>query len=374
MKSALALVLCLLPSTFHAYTRTDGMPKGFVWRYLPDETATQPRGGMAWRAGLIDGGAIYLLSTDTLVALRMDGSVIWRYRLPSEGMNSEAKILPFDDAHIIVAVTDAILKIKRVDGTPAAQHSYDSRKGQAFRPTLILPRYTFVYRGNVYGFIGAQLIRFDGNTLDRSEALTFSAPPKTLPIYYEPYFAVGFDNGFFEIFNPETKDKFNLISGSPKKDFRIRQPVVRGDLLFVPATDELLVYQGREIFARNSNLTNALLSTIDGRIWMRGHNTGLLSEIDETLSVLREGRYASPIRAGVVDSSLVGTKNRVLHLEAQNGGFTVIDVSQDKPTVVKTLVSDDFDENPPLSILAEDKNIVLIGGFDAVFLIDLTKF
>ena len=374
MRVALALVLCLIPSLFHSYTRTDGMPKGFIWCYLPDERLSQPRGGVAWRAGLIDAGTIYLLSADTLVALRMDGTVIWRYRLPAEGMNSEAKILPFDDTHIIVAVTDAILKIKRLDGSLATQYSYDSSKGQAFRPTLILPRYTFIYDNNVYGFIGAQLIRFDGQTLERSEVMTFAAPPKTLPVFYDPYFAVGFNNGFFEIFNPETGDKHNLISGSPKKDFRIRQPVVRGDLLFVPATDELLVYQGREIFARNSNLTNALLSTIDGRIWMRGHNTGLLSEIDETLSVLREGRYASPVRAGVVDAPLVGTSNRVLHLEAQNGGFTVIDVAQDKPTVIKSLVSEDFDENPPLSILAENKQMVLIGGFDGVFLIDLTKF
>ncbi|MGL5253442.1 MAG: hypothetical protein ACRC9L_00200 [Brevinema sp.] len=374
MQSLLTLIFCFLPFLIHSYTRTDQLPQGFVWQYLPDENLSQPRGGLAWRAGLIDAKTIFLLSTDTLVALKMDGSVIWRYQLPAEGLNSEAKILPFDDNHIIVALTDAILKIKRSDGNLVSQYSYDSSKGQAFRPTLLLPRYTFIYNKNIYSFIGPQLLRFDGQTLERKEVISFSSPPKTLPVFYPPYFAVGFDNGFFEIFNPETKDKFTLISGSPKKDFRIRQPVIRDDLLFVPATDELLVYQGREIFARNANLTNAILSFIEGRIWLRGHNTGLISEIDETLSTLREGRYASPIRASVIDAPLVGISNRALHLEAQNGGLTIIDTSKDKPTVVKSLVSEDFDENPPLSILANHQELVLIGGFDGVFLIDLTKF
>lgn len=346
---------------------------GILWGYYPDEKATQPRGSMFWRAGFMDENLLYLLSTETLVCLNQQGVQQWIYRLPAEGMNSEAQILPLGNALIIIT-TDTLLKIDKTTGQQIAAYGYDSSRRSAFQRTLLLPRYSFVSEGSLYGFIGPTLLKFDGETLARSEVKNFNSSPKTLPVLYNDRLAVALDNGFFELYDLKSGENNTLISGSPRADFSIRQPLVHKGLLFVPASDELVVYQDTDIFARNASLTNAILSGIEGRLWMRGHNTGILSEIDETLSIVAEGRYASPVRAGFIDAPLAGTAKRILHLETLNGALTVIDASGETPSVVSTHVSEDFGENPPLKILGARGSLVLIGGFDGAFLINLDLF
>lgn len=354
-------------------TRTNGLPKGFIWQYIIDEKEPSPRSGQFWRSGIFIGDKIFVLNRHYLIALERDtGKMLWIRGLPSENPISEAKILHTDTNEIIVIISDALLRISTKDGELLQQYSYDARKHSAFQHTLLMPRHSIFFNNKIYVFLGPDLLEFDKHSLKRNKLFTFNASPKTLPLTFGNELLLGFQNGFLELFSPSSKKRRMLICGSPYSGFSLRQPVIQDLFIFVPTSDELLVYREDEIFARNSTYKDGIFSSAGGRVWLREHFSGILTEMDETLSPLRSMRIEAPSRARAINTPVIGNSRRIMLADTADGDFKIMNI-QDL-SIISSITSEDFLDHPPLQILDMQENHILLGAFDGLYLIDLNLF
>lgn len=354
-------------------TRTNGLPKGFIWQYILDEKEPSPRSGQFWRSGIFIGDKIFVLNRHYLIALERDtGTMLWIKSLPSENPISEAKILHTDTNEITVIISDALLRISTTDGALLQQYSYDARKHSAFQHTLLMPRHSIFFNDKIYVFLGPDLLEFDKHSLKQNKLFTFNSSPKTLPLVFGNDLLLGFQNGFLELFSPLSKKRRMLICGSPYSGFSLRQPVILDVFIFVPTSDELLVYRNNEIFARNKMYKDGIFSLAGGRLWLREHFSGILTEMDETLSPLRSTRIEAPSRARAINTPIIGNNQRIMLADTADGDFKIMNI-QDL-SIASSVTSEDFLDHPPLQILDKQENYILIGGFDGLYLIDLGLF
>ncbi|MGL5956333.1 MAG: hypothetical protein ACRC0X_07000 [Brevinema sp.] len=360
----------LLPIVVFADTRTNNLPQGFQWRYTMDEREPSPRFGQFWRDGIFLEDKIIVLNTHTLIALDFQGQELWKMGLAAESPFSEAKIHHTDSNEIVVVITDALLRINTDTGELIDHYGYDVRRRAAFQFTELLPRSSVLLGDYIYVFLGPQLLSFHKKDLKRESVLNFHSSPKTIPIIYDNQLIIGLLNGFVELFNPQTKEKQTLIYGKAGADYSVRQIVVHQDFIFIPSNQSLQVYSNTNFFAESDLFPDNILSSVDNQIWLRQHQEGTLYEIDETLSALQEIEFITDKSANQINSPLAGNSNILLHIDGIEGRIFVI---RPHSSSVQVIYSEHFLDNPPLQLLDQQENFILLGGFDGLYLINLIE-
>ncbi len=359
----LLVILLLLTTVTFADTRYHNLPEGFKWRYIMDEREPSPRMGQFWRSGILLEDKLIALNTHSLIALDLQGKELWKMGLKSEKPLSEAKIIHILSNEIVLVITDALLRINTDTGELIDHYGYDAHKSSAFQFTELLPRTAILYQDYIYVFLGPQLLSFHIKTLQRDDVFNFNSSPKTLPIIYNGQFIIGFLNNNVEIFHPLTKQKHTLLYGKDS----IRQIVIDKDLIFIPSVNSLKVYSNTNFFAESGQFPDNILSYVNNKIWLRQHSKGTIHQIDETLSSLQEIFFIHDRSASKITSPLVGHNDTLLNIDGIEGVIFVI-----KNNKLKTVIySEEFMDNPPLQLLYQKDSIVLLGGFDGLYLIDL---
>ncbi len=359
------LLFILLSTITFADTRTNNLPNGFQWRYITDEKEPTPRFGQFWRSGVVLEDKLIVLNSHLLIALDFQGQELWKMGLQSENAIAEAKIISTDTNEIIVIITDALLRINTDTGTLIDHYGYDIKKSSSFQFTELLPRTAILFQDYVYVFLGPQLLSFHKETLHREEVFNFNSSPKTLPVIYDNQFIIGFLNGSVEMFNITTKQSKTLLHSKDS----IRQIVIDKDLIFIPSSKSMKVYSNTRFFAESDQFPNNILSIANNKIWLRQHNKGTIHQIDETLSSLQKIFFINDKIAGKISTPVVGHENIILNIDSIEGQIFVIEDSSLK----KTVYSEEFMDNPPLQLLDQKDNMVLLGGFDGLYFIDLNQ-
>lgn len=375
MHRIVLLLFFIFPIGINTYSsiRTNNLPEGFKWRYIMDEREPTPRSGQFWRTGIIMENKLIVLNTYMLIALDFSGKELWKMGLPAENPYAEAKIHQSSSNEIIIVITDALLRINTDTGELIDHYGYDVRRRAAFQFTELLPRQSILYKDYVYVFLGPQLLSFHKESLVRKKVHDFDSSPKTIPIVYQDQFVIGFNNGFLVLFNPNRKKSSPLIYGSPSKEFSLRQPIVQDDLLYIPMNDRIEVYQGKELYSRSTLLTDSILSSVNNQVWLRKHQSAMLQQIDATLSPLKEIQFISPKLANKISSPLIGNSNKLIHIDGIDGQLFIINNEENNLTLKTNLYTEDFMDNPPIQFLDQTEELLLIGGFDGLYLIDLQK-
>lgn len=368
----LLLFFLLLHTVSFTETRTDSIPQGFNWRYTMDETDPGPRSGQFWRSGIFLEDKVVVLNMHTLIALDFNGKELWKRGLAAENPFSEAKIHRTESNEIVVVITDALIRINTDTGDMIQNYGYDVNKGSAFQFTELLPRHSILFKDHLYVFLGPQLLSFHKTSLERTVVGTFNSSPKTLPIPYKDNLVLGFVNNFVSLYNPISKETKTLIFGSSKSDFIIRQPVIKDDLLFIPTSKDIQVYSNSNLFSQSDHFTNSILSTVGGDIWLRQHQKGTIYKIDETLTAIKKISFSPDKYANSITAPLSGDKNTLIHIDGIEGALFIISQQPDLK-LKKIIYSEEFMDNPPIQLLAQQNNLILLGGFDGLYLIDIDQ-
>lgn len=363
--------LLLFVSLSFGDTRSNGLPIGFSWRYIIDEREPSPRTGQFWRDGIFFDDKIIVLNAHNLIALDMKGEVLWVRSLPLENSYSEAKIHQIKSNEIIIVIADALLKINTDTGDLLDHYGYNSIKKSVFQFTELLPRHSFLFNDKIYVFLSSELLAFDIKTLTRKKIFSFDSHPKTLPILYKNKIILGLQNGFVHLFDPISKNDKILIYGSMDKEFAIRQPIIQNDLIYIPTTEGIIVYKGMQLFSQTTQYQNSILDNIEGKIWLRQHFSNELFQIDETLSPLLQITY--PKESDIINSPLIGRGNKLLNLDSIVGQMLIFEYNTSNIILLKELYVEDFWDNPPLQLLDQKDQYVLLGGFDGLYLVDIAK-
>ncbi len=359
----LIVLLLLLTTVTFADTRYNHLPEGFKWRYVMDEREPSPRLGQFWRSGILLEDRLIALNTHTLIALDLQGRELWKMGLESENAVAEAKIIQTLSNEIILVITDALLRINTDTGELIDHYGYDVNRRSAFQFTELLPRTAILYQDHIYVFLGPQLLSFHIETLQRTDVFNFNSSPKTLPVLYHDQFVIGFLNNNVEMFHPLTKQKHTLLHGRDS----IRQIVIDKELIFIPSANSLKVYSNTSFFAESDQFPNNILSHVDNKIWLRQHNKGTLHQIDETLSSLKEVFFIYDRSAGKITAPLVGFDDVLLNVDGIEGIVFVIKDFELKDVIY----SESFMDNPPLQLIDQRGALVILGGFDGLYLVDL---
>lgn len=363
----LFLLFFLIPTNNFSDTRTDNLPQGFKWRYVMDELEPAARFGEFWRSGILLEDKIIVLNTHTLIALDHNGKELWKRGLPVEGTLAKAKILQSASNEILVIITSAILKINTDNGELLHHYGYNTHKRSAFQFTELIPRTAILFQEHLFVFLGPELLSFHKDTLEKNIVYNFNSSPKTLPVLFNNKFIIGFLNGFVEMFDPLTKDKKTLIYGHKHQNFSVRQIITKDDLIYIPSSHILQVFSNDQFYAKSDQFPDNILSEVEGNIWLRQHNRGNLIHIDETLSPLDKIHFISDRIANKISSPLIGHNGTLIQVDSIEGQIFVI---QNK-NVKSIIYAEDFLDNPPIQILAQNKQQLLLGGFDGLYLIDI---
>ncbi len=366
----LLLLFLLLSNISYTETRMNNLPQGFKWRYIMDETAPSPRSGQFWRSGILLEDKIIVLNAYNLIALDLKGKELWKKGLAAENPFSEAKIYRTESNEIVVIITDALIRINTDTGEMIKNFGYDVRKKSAFQFTELLPRHSILFKDLIYVFLGPQLISFHKKTLERNIVGTFNSSPKTLPIQYKDSFILGFLNNFVQSFNPISKANRTLVFGASESDFVIRQPVVKDELLFIPTSKDIQVYSNDTLFSKSDYFTNNILSITGTSIWLRQHQIGTIYKIDETLTSIKQTEFTPNKYASKIGIPLAGNDDILVHIDGIKGTLFIITQKPDLQ-LKKTIYSEEFIDNPPIQLLAQQNNLILLGGFEGLYLIDI---
>ncbi|MGL4677456.1 MAG: hypothetical protein ACRCWI_07290 [Brevinema sp.] len=362
------LIFLLFPIKAFSDTRTNNLPQGFQWRYIMDEREPAPRFGQFWRDGIFLEDKIIVLSTHTLIALDFQGKELWKMGLAAENPLSEAKIHQSDSNEIVIVITDALLRINTDTGELIDHYGYNVQKRSAFQFTELLPRSSILLGDYIYVFLGPQLLSFHKKDLKRENIANLNSLPKTIPVIYGTQLVIGFLNGFVELLNPQTKEKYTLIYGKTEADFSVRQIIVNQDFIFIPSNRSIQVYSNTSFFAESDLFPDNILSLIDGQIWLRQHQQGTLYKIDETLSSLQKIEFVSNKSANKISTPLAGNSNTLFHIDGIEGRIFII---QTQTATIQVIYSEDFSDNPPLQLLDQQDDSILLGGFEGLYLIKI---
>ena len=368
----LLLFFLLLHNVSFTETRTNNLPQGFNWRYTMDETDPTPRSGQFWRSGIFLEDKVIVLNMHTLIALDFNGKELWKRGLAAANPFSEAKIHRTESNEIVVVITDALIRINTDTGDMIQNYSYDVKKRSAFQFTELLPRHSILFKDHIYVFLGPELLSFHKTSLERTVVGTFNSSPKTLPIPYKDSLVLGFINNFVNLYNPINKETKTLIFGASESDFIIRQPVISDDLLFIPTSKDIQVYSNGNLFSQSTSFTNSILSAIGGDIWLRQHQIGTIYKIDETLTAVKKISFTPNKYANAITAPLAGDKNTLIHIDGIEGVLFVISQQADLK-LKKTIYSEEFKDNPPIQLIAQQNNLILLGGFDGLYLINIDR-
>ncbi len=360
-------LLLLIPAVMGAETRYHKLPGGFKWRYVMNEPEPLPRKGLFWRSAIFLDDKIIALNNHTLIALTYNGVELWKMGLQVEYSNSEAKIHKSGDDEIIVVITDAVLRIDSSNGQLIDHYGYDSGRMSAFQMTELLPRTSVLMGDYVYVFLGPVLIAFHKETLDRHEVQNFNSSPKTIPVVYdEDYLVTAFVNGYVHMINPATKERKTLLAN--KTDVSIRQIVADEQFIYIPTSGAMMVYSNNVLYAESDMFPNNILSKADGKIWLQRHKIGEFHQIDQTLSPVRSITYTDNKTANNISSPIVGSGDTIIYVDSNEGKIYVMD-----KILRKIIFSEDFMDNPPVQFLNQKDSMVLLGGFEGLYLIDINE-
>lgn len=370
LKIIYLFILFFVFSEGFADTRTKNLPQGFLWRYIMDETEPTPRTGQYWRSGVLLEDKIIVLNTHNLIALTYEGKELWKRGLVAENPFSEAKIYSTDTNEIIVVITDALLRIDTTTGDLIDHYGYDVTKRAAFQMTEMLPRHSLLFQNHIYVFLGPQLLSFNTKTFERKTVVNFNSSPKTLPILYQDQIVVGLINGYVEFYDPIENTKNVLIYGGEDPDFSIRQPVSSEEFLYIPTTEGIRVYNNTNIISKSDHFEDPILSSINNEVWLRQHQKGSLSLIDQTLSSIEQTSFIKDKYATKINVPLGGNVNTLVHIDGLEGTVFII---KREPSVSfsHTIYSEEFTDNPPIQLLDQTKEHLLLGGFHGLYLLHL---
>ena len=370
----LVLFFFFFSSLSYGDTRTNDLPQGFKWRYIIDEKEPTPRSGQFWRSGVILSDRLIVLNIHMLIALDFQGKELWKIGLQAENLSAEAKIHQISSNEIILVTTDTLLRISTDTGELLESFNHDVRRRAAFQFTELMPRHSIFFDKELYVFLGPQLLAFDQENLTKKEVFNFNSSPKTIPILYKDKFVLSFVNGFVELFDPYKKETSTLISGDPSKNFSIRQPIVQEEFIYIPMNNRLEVYQDTNFYARSTQLSNSILTSLEGKVWRRSHQSGLIQEIDPTLGPIREVQFIADKFANSITAPLVGNKKTLIHVDGIDGQLFIISYDDSNNIALqKHLYSEEFRDNPPLQALDQKDNHLLLGGFEGLYLINLDE-
>ena len=368
----LLLFFLLLHTVSYTDTRTNDLPQGFKWRYVMDETEPTPRSGQFWRSGILLENKVIVLNMHNLIALDFNGKELWKRGLAAENPFSQAKIHRTESNEIVVIITDTLIRINTDTGDMIQNYTYDVSKRSAFQFTELLPRHSVLFKDHIYVFLGPQLLSFHKTSLQKTVVGTFNSSPKTIPIPYKDSLVLGFTNNFVNLYNPISKETKTLIFGASESDFIIRQPIIQDDLLFIPTSKDIQVYSNGNLFSQSDHFTNSILSVVGNDIWLRQHQIGTIYKIDETLTAIKKISFSPDKYANSITTPLSGDTNTLIHIDGIEGSLFIIS-QQPSLKLKKTIYSEEFIDNPPIQLLAQQNNLILLGGFDGLYLIDIDR-
>ncbi|MGL4367611.1 MAG: hypothetical protein ACRCTQ_04965 [Brevinemataceae bacterium] len=374
IRYGIILILCFVFAPAYGIVRTNNLPDGFLWQYMINEQEPSPRTGQFWRDGIFLDDKIIILNTHNLIALDTNGNELWVRGLPAENPLSEAKIHRSQSNEILIVITDAVLRINTDTGELIEHYGYNVARRSAFQFTELLPRQSVLFQDTLFVFLGPELLAFNTQTLSRSKITSFNTSPKTIPLIYDNRLLFGFNNGFVELFDSSTTNaRIPILFGSSSGNFSVRQPIIYNDLIFIPTSTEIYVYKGSSLFAQTSAYTNAILSKIDNNIWLREHNKGHLIQINEILIPINQISFESPKTAHAVNAPLIGYHDKLIHFDSIAGKMVLFSYSAKSLTILKEILTEDFLDNPPLQMLDQKNNLLIIGAFDGLYLLDINK-
>ncbi|MGL4561677.1 MAG: hypothetical protein ACRCV0_05270 [Brevinema sp.] len=359
----------------HAETRTNNLPPQFKWRYIMDEREPSPRTGQFWRDGIFFRDKIIVLNTYNLIALDTNGNVLWIHGLPAESACSQAKIHPISEHEIIIVISDSLLRINTDTGEMLNHYNYDVSRRAAFQITQLMPRHSVLLGDHIYVFLGSQLLSFNTNSLLRTHVLNLNSPPKTLPVIFNNKILVGLENKTTLLLDP-VKKQSNILLLSLNTSFEtVRQPMTQDHYIYIPTDKNIHLFENNEEINQNAEFTNGILDIIEGKIWLRQHQTGILREIDkETLDQIRYISYENQKHAGKINTKLIGTNNTLVHIDSIKGQMIFFDISDHKQIKKQDeIFVEDILDNPPLQYLDQKGDFILIGAFDALYLVTLSN-
>jgi len=367
----LLFFLLFFTNVLYGETRTNGLPVGFEWRYISDIRATSPRTGQFWRDAIFIDDKMIILNTYHLFALDMKGEVLWIRGLPIEHIYAEAKIHKTVSNEIVIITPNTLLRINTDDGNLIKHYNYDSRRRSAFQFTELQPRQSFLYQNNLYVFLGSDLLSFNIKTLERKKVLGFNSRPKTLPILYKDNVLLGLYNGFLNLLNLSTLKNKILIYGSTDNKFVIRQPIIQNDLIYIPTSESIMIYKDDKLYSESIIYQDVILNNIQNEIWLRSHDSDKIIKIDETLSPILQIKFNK--ESDKINSPLISYNDKLLNIDGITGQISIFNINSTNIALKKELYIEEFLENPPLQILDQKDQYLLLGGFDGLYLVNINK-
>lgn len=374
IKKLLTIAVLIYANCTYGLTVSKNIPKGFLWGYTMDLVESTPRAkssGNFWKDALFLENQIILLNTYQVICLDYKGKTIWTHDLPIP-TQAYAKIHLYPN-FIVILTPSRIMTIDKKNGEEIQIYNLYSSKASIIEKRTLEPQNSFIWNKELYVFLGSELLAFNPDSLTRRSVKTFYALLKTTPILFkDEWLILGFQNGFAILFNLRTKKHKTLLEGASERDFSIRQPAIYKNKIIIPTNEKVFLFE-EENMIQEKNAEDLIVSVIKDKIWVRKHKSPYLLEWNEKFKTTQKLIFTKADEARLISTPLVGHKNILLHTDGIDGKIFII---EDSPLlyVKETFLSEDFSDNPPLYILKQENNLVLLAAFDGVYLIDLNLY